>query len=84
MRFALSKPFAETTTIRIEMELPGMKSPFKYSTGSVMGAYHGKHSFDAFTHYKPFVKRGTWIDPSIRYAPYPTSFNWLKKLLKNI
>ena len=58
--------------------------PFGGVGHSGMGAYHGKHSFDAFTHYKPFVKRGTWIDPSIRYAPYPTSFNWLKKLLKNI
>ncbi len=55
--------------------------PFGGVGYSGMGAYHGKHSFDAFTHYKPFVKRGTWIDPSIRYAPYPTSFNWLKQLL---
>jgi len=57
--------------------------PFGGVGHSGMGAYHGKYSFDAFTHYKPFVKRGTWIDPSIRYAPYPKSFNWLKKLLKN-
>ena len=33
MRFALSKPGAEITTIRIEIDLPGIKSPFKYSTG---------------------------------------------------
>ncbi len=58
--------------------------PFGGVGHSGMGAYHGKYSFDAFTHYKPFIKRGTWIDPSIRYAPYPKSFNWLKKLLKNI
>lgn len=40
MRLALSKPYAETTTIRIEMELPGMKSPFKYSTGRSIKPEH--------------------------------------------
>ena len=60
------------------------KLPFGGVGHSGLGAYHGKHSFDAFTHLKPFIKRGTWIDPFIRYAPYPTSFGWLKKLLKTI
>lgn len=60
------------------------KLPFGGVGHSGMGSYHGKHSFDAFTHAKPFVKRGTWIDPSIRYAPFPTSFGWLKTLLKSI
>ena len=36
----MSKPYAETTTIRIEMELPGMKSPFKYSTGRSIKPEH--------------------------------------------
>ena len=58
--------------------------PFGGVGYSGMGAYHGQHSFDAFTHFKPFIKRGTWIDPFVRYAPYPTSFNWLKKLLNLI
>lgn len=60
------------------------KLPFGGVGHSGIGAYHGKHSFDAFTHYKPWIKRGTWVDPFIRYAPYPTSFEWLKKLLNTI
>lgn len=36
---------------------------------SGMGAYHGKHSFDTFTHYKSIVDKKTWIDLPIRYAP---------------
>ena len=56
------------------------KLPFGGVGHSGLGAYHGKHSFDAFTHLKPVVKRGIWLDPSIRYAPYPKSFGWLKKL----
>ncbi len=58
--------------------------PFGGIGHSGMGSYHGKNSFRAYTHYKPFVKRGTWIDPFIRYAPYPKSFNWLKSVLKKI
>ena len=60
------------------------KLPFGGVGHSGMGAYHGKHSFDAFTHAKPFVKRGTWIDPRIRYAPFPKSYGWIKTLLKSI
>ena len=56
------------------------KLPFGGVGQSGLGAYHGKYSFDAFTHFKPVVKRGRWLDPSIRYAPYPKSFGWLKKL----
>ena len=54
--------------------------PFGGVGHSGLGAYHGKYSFDAFSHFKPVVKRGRWLDPSIRYAPYPKSFGWLKKL----
>ncbi|MGB1449732.1 MAG: aldehyde dehydrogenase [Flavobacteriaceae bacterium] len=60
------------------------KLPFGGVGHSGIGAYHGKYSFDAFTHYKPFIQRGTWNDPSIRYAPFPTNFDWLKKLLNRI
>lgn len=37
---------------------------------SGMGAYHGKLSFDTFTHYKSIVDKKTWIDLPFRYAPY--------------
>jgi aldehyde dehydrogenase (NAD+) len=44
--------------------------PFGGVGKSGMGAYHGKHSFFAFSHNKPFIKRRSWPDPSLRYAPY--------------
>jgi aldehyde dehydrogenase (NAD+) len=34
------------------------------------GAYHGKLSFDTFTHYKSIVDKKNWIDLPIRYAPF--------------
>jgi len=37
---------------------------------SGMGSYHGKHSFDTFTHYKSMVKSSNLIDLPLRYRPY--------------
>lgn len=37
---------------------------------SGMGSYHGKFSFDTFTHYKSIVKKSTLIDLPMRYMPY--------------
>ncbi|MDB9988394.1 aldehyde dehydrogenase family protein, partial [Flavobacteriaceae bacterium] len=55
--------------------------PFGGIGHSGVGAYHGKFSFDTFTHYKPFIKKARWLDLPTRYAPYPKSFKVLKKLL---
>ena len=38
--------------------------------GSGMGSYHGKLSFDTFSHKKSMVKKYNWIDLPIRYQPY--------------
>lgn len=37
---------------------------------SGMGAYHGKKSFETFSHAKSIVKKSTWMDMPIRYMPY--------------
>jgi aldehyde dehydrogenase (NAD+) len=37
---------------------------------SGMGSYHGKASFDTFTHYKGMVKKSNLIDLPFRYHPY--------------
>jgi aldehyde dehydrogenase (NAD+) len=37
---------------------------------SGMGSYHGRRSFDTFTHYRSIVKKATWLDLPIRYRPY--------------
>ena len=49
---------------------------------SGLGGYHGKHTFETFTHKKGVVTRGNWLDLSIRYAPYTNKINSLRKLLK--
>lgn len=50
---------------------------------SGMGSYHGKLSFDTFTHYRSIVKKYNWIDLPVRYHPYSEKkFRMLKSLLK--
>ena len=56
--------------------------PFGGVGASGIGAYHGKHSFNTFSHHKSISKRGTWFDPSIRYAPYKNKLGILKKMFK--
>ncbi|MBS7787740.1 aldehyde dehydrogenase [Flavobacterium sp. CYK-55] len=60
------------------------KLPFGGIGPSGMGAYHGRWGFETFSHKKPIVKKATWLDIPIRYAPYPENFNWIKKLLKHL
>lgn len=50
---------------------------------SGMGSYHGKQSFDTFTHYRSMVRKSTWIDLPVRYHPYTEKkFKMLRSLLK--
>lgn len=56
--------------------------PFGGVGQSGMGAYHGKRSFDTFTHYKPVVKKATWLDIPIRYAPYKNKVRTILNLFK--
>ncbi|MCA9543883.1 MAG: aldehyde dehydrogenase family protein [Myxococcales bacterium] len=56
--------------------------PFGGVGESGMGGYHGKHSFDVFTHHKSVLKKPTAIDPAIMYPPYDDAkVKWLKRLL---
>lgn len=55
--------------------------PFGGVGPSGMGAYHGKHGFDAFSHRKSVVARRYHIDMLFRYPPYRFPVSWLRKLL---
>ncbi len=50
---------------------------------SGMGSYHGKRSFDTFTHYRSIVRKSTWIDLPVRYHPYTDrKFDMIRRLIK--
>ena len=44
--------------------------PFGGVGNSGMGRYHGRESFDAFSHRRAVLETPTWIDLPFRYMPY--------------
>ncbi len=44
--------------------------PFGGVGTSGMGAYHGRNSFETFSHHKAVVSKSTALDPKIAYPPY--------------
>ncbi|MFV0381142.1 MAG: aldehyde dehydrogenase [Breznakia sp.] len=49
---------------------------------SGMGAYHGKKTFDTFTHEKGILKKSNWMDISFRYPPYRKKIKLLRKIMR--
>ncbi|SDE22311.1 aldehyde dehydrogenase (NAD+) [Paenibacillus sp. UNCCL117] len=56
--------------------------PFGGVGSSGVGAYHGKHSFDVFSHRKSIVHKSTRFEPGLVFPPYKDKLKWVKKLLK--
>ena len=54
--------------------------PFGGVGDSGIGAYHGQHTFEVFSHHKAVLHKSFIIDPTIRYAPYAKTSNLLKRL----
>lgn len=63
------------------MHLASTHMPFGGVGDSGMGRYHGKYSFDTFTHKKSVLKKSLLIDIPLRYPPYRYNLNLVKKLL---
>lgn len=55
--------------------------PFGGVGNSGIGNYHGKASFDTFSHYKSVLKKFFWLDPNWRYAPYQGKVDFIKKIV---
>jgi len=58
------------------------KLPFGGIGNSGYGAYHGKYTFDTFSHSKSITRKFGWLDIPLKYAPYGNKINILKKILK--
>ena len=57
--------------------------PFGGVGHSGMGSYHGKKSFETFTHARSIVKKATWLDLPLRYHPYSEKkLRMVKKFMK--
>jgi aldehyde dehydrogenase (NAD+) len=56
--------------------------PFGGRGNSGMGNYHGKFSFETFSHKKAIMKTPTWFDPALKYPPFKGKLNLFKKIIR--
>ena len=62
------------------MHIANENAPFGGVGNSGMGRYHGRDSFEAFSHTRSIVTTSKWFDLPFRYMPYKM-FGLVKKLL---
>ena len=62
------------------MHIANENVPFGGVGNSGMGRYHGRESFDAFSHTRTIVTTSKWLDLPFRYMPYKM-FGLVKKIL---
>ena len=60
------------------MHVSSSNLPFGGVGYSGMGSYHGKASFDTFSHYKSMLNKSTLIDLPLRYPPYKSKLSLLR------
>jgi aldehyde dehydrogenase (NAD+) len=56
--------------------------PFGGRGFSGTGCYHGKYSFETFSHKRAVMKTPTWFDPSIKYPPFKGKLKLFKWVIK--
>jgi len=56
--------------------------PFGGVGNSGMGGYHGRYSFETFSHMKSILKKSTRLNLPILYPPYAGKLRTIKRLLK--
>ena len=56
--------------------------PFGGRGFSGMGSYHGKYSFETFSHKKAVMRTPTWFDPNIKYPPFKGKLKLFKWIIK--
>ena len=69
-RFLKSVPFGGGCINDTIIHLATSRMGFGGVGHSGMGSYHGKKSFDTFSHEKSIVDKSTWMDLPVRYMPY--------------
>ncbi len=64
----------------VHLSVPDL--PFGGVGESGMGAYHGRASFETFSHRRSVLHKGTRVDPPLRYPPYSErTLRWVKRLM---
>ncbi len=56
--------------------------PFGGRGFSGTGSYHGRYSFDVFSHRKAVMKTPTWFDPALKYPPFKGKLKLFKWIIR--
>ncbi|WP_246197598.1 aldehyde dehydrogenase [Chitinophaga agrisoli] len=64
------------------VHLTNPELPFGGVGASGMGHYHGRYSFDTFTHPKGIMRTATWLDVPMKYPPFKNKLKYVKLLIK--
>ena len=65
------------------MHLANPNLPFGGVGSSGIGQYHGKYSFDTFSHMKSYTFKSTRLESSLFFPPYKAKFKYIKTFFKN-
>lgn len=75
-------PFGGGCVNNASWHLTNFNLPFGGRGNSGIGSYHGRYSFDVFSHQKAVMKSPSWFDPKIKYPPFKGKLNLFKKLIR--
>jgi len=65
------------------MHLANPNLPFGGVGSSGIGQYHGKYSFDTFSHMKSYTFKSRRLESSLFFPPYKGKFKYIKTFFKN-
>ena len=74
-------PFGGGCINNASLHLANPNLPFGGRGNAGTGQYHGKYSFDSFSHKKSILKTPNWLDPALKYPPYNGKLNLFKKII---
>jgi len=63
------------------MQVSNPRMPFGGVGNSGMGAYHGKSSFDTFSHHRSILRKTTLFNSTLAYPPYGNKLRYLRRIL---
>jgi aldehyde dehydrogenase (NAD+) len=81
-QWLLEIPAGGTCVNNSSWHLTNHHLPFGGRGSSGIGEYHGKNSFETFSHRKAVMKTPTWFDPDIKYPPFKGKLWLFKKVVR--
>lgn len=75
-------PFGGGCVNNASWHLTNHHLPFGGRGNSGIGAYHGRNSYEVFSHKKAVMKTPTWFDPSVKYPPFKGKLKLFKWVIR--